>query len=106
MSTPVMGHKHLDNGMWYEPCNLICTGMWYVASESGEVQSTLSHEGSCDIESTKENVDMETTTAEAAGGKRIEEIACELVTVAIQKALIELRNKVWKLFIGCMKLLE
>ena len=80
--------------------------MWYVVSESGDVQSTASHEGSCDTESTKENIDMETTAAGATGGKGIEEIACELVTTAIHSAVIELQHEVTKLFKLCMKLLE
>ena len=68
--------------------------MWYVVSESGEVQSTESHEGSCDTESTKENIDMETTGADATGRKGIEEMASELVTVAIQNAVIKLQHEV------------
>ena len=66
--------------------------MWYVFSESGDLHSTGSHEGSCDAESTKDNVDSETTAG--TGGKGIEAIACELVTVAIQNAVIELQNEV------------
>ena len=67
--------------------------MWYAVSEFGDLQSTVSHEGSCDTESTKEIVDVETT---AAGGKQIEEIACELVTVAINNAVIVLQHEVLK----------
>lgn len=69
--------------------------MWCVVSESGEVQSTESHEGSCDTESTKGNIDMEmTAAADATDGKGIEGIACELVTVAIQNAVIKLQHEV------------
>ena len=64
--------------------------MWYAISESGDLQSTESHEGSCDTESTKE----ETTAADATGGKGIEELACELITVAIQNAVIRLQHEV------------
>ena len=77
--------------------------MWYAVSESGDLQSPASHEGSCDTESTKEIVDVEAT---AAGGKRIEEIAGELVTVAINNAVIEIQHEVLKTQIYCMKLLE
>lgn len=69
--------------------------MWYVVSESGDLQSTASHEGSCDVESTKESVDTEATSA--AGGKGIKAIASELVTVAIQNAVIRLQNEVREL---------
>lgn len=66
--------------------------MRYVVSESGDLQSTASHEGSCDTESTKENVDTEATSA--AGGKGVEDVASELVTIAIQNAVIRLQNEV------------
>lgn len=68
--------------------------MWYAVSESGDLQSTASHEGSCNAESTKENVGIETTTANTATEKAIEAIACDLVTVAIQNAIAELQNEV------------
>ena len=80
--------------------------MRYVVSESGDLQSTASHEGSCDTESTKETVDLEATVAGVTGGKAIEEVACELVTMAIQNAVVELQHEVLKLFQDCMKLLE
>lgn len=38
--------------------------------------------------------DADATTADATGGKGIEDTACELVTMAIQKAVIELQNEV------------
>jgi len=70
--------------------------MWYVVPESGDLQSTASHEGSCDTESTKDStaVDADPNTIGVTSGKSIEEIACELATVAIQNAVIELQNEV------------
>ena len=70
--------------------------MWYVISESGDLQSTASHEGSCDT----------TEAVSAAGGKGVEDIASELVTMAIQNAVIRLQNEVKKQFISRVKLLE
>ena len=70
-----------------------------VVSESGDIQSTASHEGSGDAESTKENasaVAEATTAGDIPGGKDIERVACELVTTAIQNAVVELQNEVLK----------
>ena len=66
--------------------------MWYVVSESGDLQSGASHEGSCDADNVA--VDTDTTTADTAGEKGIEVMASELVTMAIQKAILELQNEV------------
>lgn len=95
MSTPSVVHKHLDNGMWYGPQYVSDT--WYVILES-----TASHEGSCDADSTKED----TETAATTGSKSIEEKACELVTIAIQNAVVELQNEVKIIRISCVKLFD
>lgn len=65
--------------------------------ESGNLQNTASHEGSCDTESTKDSTvtDANTkTTTGVASEKNIEEIVCELVTMVIQNAVTELQNEV------------
>ena len=84
----------------------VYAGMRYVISESGDLHSTGSREGSCDTKSTKDNSDSVTTTA--TDGKGIEEITCEPVNVAIQNAITELRNEVWSKIIQiceCIRML-